>query len=311
MSESRQNPAHKHHYIPAFYLKRWATGVDGKLTEFRRVHGNRIAVRRAHPNATGFMDRLYELQHVEPAAASILETHFFAPIDNAASDALDLLDQPNIWEGNWTARRTSAWSRFIYSLLVRSPEDVAVFRREWPREIRQIDAADEEDYKEHAPPGFDGSILDLIDSMTEREHELSMAQVFAYCIDSSRVAQEINNLHWSVYNNFSDRTFLTSDRPVIRTAALLRKGGHLLLPIGPRKLFLAATDDTMAAGLSKVRPRDLVAYVNQAVTEGAANYVYAVDERQSRFIHNRFGKTPQPRLIEAVFATRRERSLTG
>ena len=35
---STQNPSSKHHYIPAFYLRRWEDPSDGKLTRFKMVN---------------------------------------------------------------------------------------------------------------------------------------------------------------------------------------------------------------------------------------------------------------------------------
>ena len=54
------NPPRKHHYSPAFYLKRW-TGPDGRVCEMRKwPHG--VVDRRKHPNATGFVVLLRQIE---------------------------------------------------------------------------------------------------------------------------------------------------------------------------------------------------------------------------------------------------------
>src|SRR4051794_13646690 len=80
------NPPYRHHYIPKFYLRRWA-GPDGKICQFSRPH--RVVVPlRCHPAATGYLDRAYELQGFAPLLAQQVETEFFKPVDSWASDAL-------------------------------------------------------------------------------------------------------------------------------------------------------------------------------------------------------------------------------
>ncbi len=62
---------------------------------------------------------------------------------------------------------------------------------------------------------------------------------------------------------------LTSDRPVIRTNGLAQKGGHLALPIGPRRLFVASHDPDVINGLWASAPRVLAAEVNKNTVESA------------------------------------------
>jgi hypothetical protein len=35
----KQNPPWRHHYIPEFYLKRWASGKQGELVQFSKPYG--------------------------------------------------------------------------------------------------------------------------------------------------------------------------------------------------------------------------------------------------------------------------------
>src|ERR1700730_3929286 len=57
MSEPRD-----HHYVPVFYLSRWAD-ADGTLSVYAR-EGGRIVVSRRNPRSTGFERELYSLAAV-------------------------------------------------------------------------------------------------------------------------------------------------------------------------------------------------------------------------------------------------------
>ena len=72
------NSPTKHHYIPAFYLRRWV-GPDGKVTEFTKPYRD-IVVKSIVPERTGYQERLYELMGCEPNLAQQVEEKFFKPI---------------------------------------------------------------------------------------------------------------------------------------------------------------------------------------------------------------------------------------
>ncbi|MDQ0318973.1 hypothetical protein QO002_001111 [Pararhizobium capsulatum DSM 1112] len=122
------NPPIKHHYIPAFYLSRWA--VSGKVTEFAKVYGGRVVSKGKAPEATGFQERLYEMRGHNPAHAQQFEEHYFKPVDTMAADALEMLYRHG-HNAPWTAKSRTAWTRFVLSLLLRCPEYIETFRDWW------------------------------------------------------------------------------------------------------------------------------------------------------------------------------------
>jgi hypothetical protein len=62
---------HDHHFIPAFYLARWA-GNGGKLIEFSRKY-NKLIAKPVGPHATGFETDLYEAKDLPPEQQQHLE----------------------------------------------------------------------------------------------------------------------------------------------------------------------------------------------------------------------------------------------
>ncbi|RWO35013.1 MAG: DUF4238 domain-containing protein [Mesorhizobium sp.] len=107
------NTPKKHHYIPVFYLKRWA-GEDGRLCEFSRPYDHRVKPRRTHPAGTGYEENLYSMQGFEPELAQQIEERFFKFTDSLAADALDRLVTKGV--GGRLAQRTSVSLVEIYHL---------------------------------------------------------------------------------------------------------------------------------------------------------------------------------------------------
>ena len=112
----------KHHYIPVFYLKRWADkDGDGRLCVYSRPY-DRVKANRKHPDATGYEDDLNAIRGADAETEGHLEGRFFLRADNDAARALDILETGR---GDlMDARLRSAWSRFMTTLLHRNPERV-------------------------------------------------------------------------------------------------------------------------------------------------------------------------------------------
>lgn len=67
------------------------------------------------------------------------------------------------------------------------------------------------------------------------EVEKHLFDIFYSLVDNPGVGNKINETMWRVVDvPACCHPLLTSDRPVIRTNGLARKGGHIALPIGPR-----------------------------------------------------------------------------
>jgi len=301
---SAANPPTKHHYIPAFYLKRWAA-ADGKVTEFAKPR-REIVVKRITPERTGFQERLYELKGYEPALAQQVEEMFFKPLDTWASNSLEMLERHGHY-APWDSHSRSAWTRFLLSLLVRCPEDIETFREWWHEDFSRTDADAEARYQNARGVNDPATFSEFLAGQPLSTKERHQFQVFYSLIDHDSVGGKFNDMEWRVLQSPVDApAFLTSDRPVIRTNGLAKKGGHVALPIGPRLLFIASHDNDFLNALLRADQTDLVKECNRQVVESASRFVYGADQSQLRFIQNRFGRTPQPRLMESIVRQRQE-----
>jgi hypothetical protein len=110
----------KHHYIPAFYLRQWAT--DGFLCEMQKVWG-KVVVRSKAPDGTGYQKDLNKIEGVPANIAQHFERQFMHMVDTEAAKAMRKL--PAGRHEVWSVKERDAWVRFMLSLLFRNPEAVA------------------------------------------------------------------------------------------------------------------------------------------------------------------------------------------
>lgn len=130
----------KHHHLPIFYLKRWAR-EDGRICQFSRPH-DELRAKYVFPSQTAYVERLYETKGLPPEQAQQVEEKFLQPLDTLAAEALAMLEN----DDNRLRRESkarSAWSRFVMSLIMRTPADIEALKRgviaAWERELPRIE----------------------------------------------------------------------------------------------------------------------------------------------------------------------------
>lgn len=294
------NPPKKHHYIPAFYLSRWAIGPDSRLCQYSKPHKVVVANRR-HPEATGFVEKLYQLHDMSDDVSQIIEDKFFKPVDTFAADALVLMET----DGNkakWDSRRRSAWSTFLHSLLLRAPEDISDFKEAW-RDLMHTDYSGEWEarYQEIRKPSQPATFAEYMAAVPQANLDNKALEALTHIINSQRVGKRMNAMVWHVIDtSASDHLLLTSDRPTIRTNGMMIDGGHIAMPIGPRTLFIAARDHAALYGVLGVGVKELVRETNRQVCNHAIKYVYGIDDSQIEYVRKHFGTKPQPRLLQST-----------
>jgi hypothetical protein len=285
------NAPSKHHFLPEFYLRRWA-GEDGQFTRFTSVHAGKIAVRRTHPAQAGFKHDLYRLpgDHADDMAAQLLEWGFFRHVDNDAARALAILlgEAPSAWATD----TRSGWSRFLLSLLHRTP-------RHWEQILDKLARLDAETllevqvrYTELRGPTDPETFNDWIAARDRVYIEKERYKMAARAIDNEELGTSINNIEWRVHDlSQANHALLTSDNAIVLVAINLPEG-HLALPISPTNLFVAARHrkfHSQIETLARTDPSRLVRGVNRLTVERADEVVIAHDESQRLFIQRHFG----------------------
>jgi Protein of unknown function (DUF4238) len=223
------------------------------------------------PEGAGYKDDLYAVDGAPPEVRSYIEDHFLLRTDQLAHDALQWLLCDRL---GMPGDLRSGWTRFIMSMLQRTPEKITWLLEHW--------------YKD-----FDAKI-GIDDPIRKAVTTIGMLQKV---MDLPQTGEKINGMLWNVVS-YSNVRFpvLTSDRPVIISNGLLRDDSHVIVPIGPERLFVAGNSETFVASLKSLDPEELIFRCNETIVLQSHTYVYGRDDQQLRFIENRLGRS-KPQLI--------------
>ena len=296
-----QNPPSDHHYIPAFYLRRWSNKVDKKVIQFTKDPMSRIVCTPRIAQNTGYETGLYSLKGYPSELAQQVEKNFFAPLDENASEALRMLEQHGHL-ANWNEDSRTAWTRFLLSLLLRCPADIKALGDYYQNQVfGNPGPIAEEKYRTSRGPDHPETFAEYLKDAPKSLKARSQFEGLCTLITDQKQVTEINQMEWRVLQSpVSAHSFLISDRPVIRSASLSGQGAHIALPIGPRLLFIASPDSTFLTSVLHSDQVKLVKTTNRHIVEGAQRFVWSCDESQRRFIENHFGKKPQAWLLKDI-----------
>ena len=273
-------------------MARW-TSADGRLTEYRRPHGN-LTSKRKFPAQTGYITDLYaNTNKANPVERQALELLFLQRIDGAASEAVLHLETHGAKPNDTTLR--DAWTRFLMSLMHRSPERVKYLSakvrdyesailnpdlREKYASLRgESDPAEFEEWLATAPPLTPDLITGLLKVL----------------VDNARIGETLNEMHWSVCTLSSPLFgFLSGDHPIILSDGVGHLRGFVGLAISPTQLFLAAHDREVIDAFRTQKDTALEKAINDACARQSHHVIIARDDAQRAFIDRRFLKRPAP-----------------
>lgn len=276
----------KHHYIPVFYLKQWQ-GSDGRVCEISRPF-KKVVPRRTHPDGTGYIRGLYTIPDAPPEAADYLETEFLKKADDLASRALRRMLDGKM---QFPPDMMSAWSRFILSLLHRTPEAMErALTRVSTGYAEEIEAVGIR-YASLRGPNDPETIEEFKQTVMPFAIRRFLVEHVISIIDSENVCVALSNMTWGVMTMHQQRfSLLTSDRPIVMTNGLARDDAHIVMPISPKHIFIAARNERVAGEIRRMADNgELTLALNDKVARQARKYVYSTDDQQLRFIANRLG----------------------
>lgn len=282
----------KHHYIPEFYLKQWA-GADGRLVEFCRRHQkgkNIVVARHTYPGGTGYQRGLYSIKGVPDDIKDVLENKFLGVADGqAATSLVQMVGDKHVPTGGGKA----AWIRFVLSLMHRTPEGVtrsfdAIKKHYQEHNLEEARAR----YAAERRPTDPDTLEEFLEIMAPRAVSQANATHLLNVIQSPKVGNAIMRMYWFVVTMEGLRhPLLTSDRPIVMTNGLGQSTSHVVLPISPQHIFVAAASDDEVAKLKELSRGGVMAKnLNDRVARQARKFVYATDPSQLRFVENRLGE---------------------
>jgi Protein of unknown function (DUF4238) len=239
------------------------------------------------------------MKGLPPEQAQKVEQYFLRPVDTLAAEALVMLENGDD-HINRESKWRSAWSRFLMSLLMRTPEDIAALKRgaakKWAQRIPKIEAKYATKRGPNDPPTFK-AYLDQFDADEVDRWGMSIAPTL---IDHKGIGNILNNMRWLVRRITGDAEFLTSDRPVVMSATLKETNAYIFLPIGPKAVFVAVNDLETQRMVEGREPAEQIEALNSLVAGHAVKYVYARDDSQLVFVRKHFSTRPQRSLMERL-----------
>lgn len=285
------NPS-KHHYIPAFYLRQWAT--NGFLCEMRKI-GGKVVVHSKAPDGTGWKKDLYKVEGVAPEFTQHFERVFLHMVDTGAATAMRHFIAGNM---DASVKERDAWIRFLLSLLFRNPEAVSELREHVLTLYRDSFQRLRNNYDTLRPPEFPQT-LEEFDAHTDPNTGAIIASNFLQqLMNLEGIANRLIKMRWGRLNLWRSRhTLLTSDRPQCIPMRFTNASVAIVLPISPRIAFTASENDSALQALAQGAHTAMALQINKRVVSQARQYVWALDDTALGFVRKHISTLPDLKLI--------------
>lgn len=290
----------RHHYIPEFYLKRWCC-AEGHLVQFSKPFGNVVDPQRVSPRGTGFVKKLYMLEGVPDGLSALLEENFFKPIDDRGATVLKKIE---LGQQVFNDAERVAWTQFILSLLFRHPENIAAVKSRLLDTLTTTSASAEWRWRRQWKRGDTLSLRGAMRYEIERDPaqvQRQALQVVADLAASERIGNPIARMFWgSIPLPLSVEPLFSSDRPVLKFGGLDDAGCHILMSIGPRRVFWAANSRGMANTIKMQAHATIAGFVNQQTVRRAVKYVYAMSDNRLTYVQENMSAELDPSPAEMI-----------
>lgn len=295
-----------HHYLPAFYQARWC-GKDGRLRRFSKPYQDKFVAKWVSPEVSGGEDYLYSDKTAPTASEHAMESRFMSPLDSLASQALSALEASDPAMRH-DPRLRSAWSRFLISLMMRMPDHLETLTQglieEWARTMPEIGIA----YEAQKGPTDPATLGEYLDTLPPDEVRGWMLGVLRILINRARVGEWINNMRWFIRTIEGPSEFLTSDRPIISQYDVGTEGSYILLPIGPKRVFIAVNSLATQRQFENYDPEEWVQALNRMIAGAAVKFVFAKDDNKFAFVKEQFGIEPRETLFDKLVRYRQQKN---
>lgn len=258
------------HWVPQFYLRRWITGPEKKLSAFWRESG-RERHSRCSPRAVLAENHLYSVYGVDGAFVHG-ESLSFKDIDNAAAPAFEYLA-----DGNWRElpqQYVEPFYHFLYTLASRS------------RHMRESFIQ----WDERSQAEVIGSLrkmgLSRVDEEVRRFWSLfgsprdrAALQMLLIARFGDAWKRFFNDIPLHVYEiGDVDAEFFTSDEPLCSRPSIDAEGAIHVFPLSPKRCMVASHDPANVAKLCGAPLPIFVSVINLG-TLTRANTAIARDRR--------------------------------
>ena len=264
----------KNHYVPKFFLRRWASGDHPASLGLYTFREGQVDYSRLSPKNTGFEYDIYTLarDHSQVGVGRNAVEDFFGTIETHAAPVLDKLERGEVEQLSGDER--SAWASFVLTLMHRYPERVGKITKEFREELDKLpeeyarlrQADDPPSLTEWAERHFPGYIGDFAKQIITK-----------VCVEG-RLGQDLINRPWRVFDFFrAKNSLLLSDHPCLISA----EPRSIILPIGPRRVFILSLSQK---NLTITDEPGFIRSLNQCSIGSAAKRVFTLDDSSVEFV---------------------------
>jgi hypothetical protein len=285
----------RHHFIPQFYLKRWAVRPNAKLVRYIKDFRGNVVLAERSPKSVGFEWDLYKLPGAPPGLEHQVEDIFMQQVDNRAATIMaKIIDFSSVDRLN--VREKSIIARLILSFTLRNPQSVRKLTERINNDWHNILPDQEMRYKQEIwRPGFPDYLADYEIEVFPNAPGQASLRILRNLIENRKVRKLISEMFWKVIDvGLAKRPLVTSDRPVVMTDGFGGINGHLILPISPRSALAAATFPAALNQIAKLSPDKLVRELNRKVIGQAVREVYSVDNNQAERVKKHMSTLTYP-----------------
>lgn len=246
-----------------------------------------VVVRRYSPSAVGYEQELYTLTGYAPEVRNALEREFMAPVvDEPASRAFKvLLERDN---AKLTPDLRHAWTRFLMSLMIRTPHMVEQITREAAQNLRRNLLSNPEEYEAVRKEGSPATFLEWAEKNVQPVFTGMGKSLLPELIENEKIGTAFIRMKWwTVAVARGPLDLLTCDNPFHMTHGLADERCLVVLPLSPRFVFFATKYERRVEEIVARKHDAVVAALNDRMARQAQRYVFGSNDRHLRFVENR------------------------
>jgi hypothetical protein len=276
-----------HHFIPEFLLKQWHSSLDQRLTAFAWKHG-KLTASRHKGKAVAKLLGLYALHEVPPESRNMVEAQVLQIVDGRGAQVHAKIIQGEV--AALTDQESQWWTRFVVSLLIRSPWKLQVHIDDSPRVL--LDTLKKDPLPDDDPHARFASLMVNRPHLTRDMTVHAMVKV----INSSTTHEKILGSTWGLVDlKCSPVDLVMSDQAIIRHGNF--DDDYLLaFPVSPTQLLCIHPDGSkMIKLLQALPPKELVMRANRDSASQAMQYLFATSAQQEALARKYLAHPPDAR----------------
>lgn len=284
----------KNHYVPAFLLREWEAGLDGRLTQYSWLRGH-LRMDRHKAKYVGYERDLYTRGTIANEINVEIEKDFLGPrVDDPAAHVHKKILSSGV--RSLVGHEREHWARFLVAQLIRTPNMIERLKVRG----REILKAGMDEHASDFVEGEDTNYPDTLREWAEREipglYEDFAISALPVLIESKVLLGAVANGHWAT-RNFRQVGFnlVIGDRPLIYYGTMA-SNFLLALPLSPQCVFFSFNSQQLwDEHLNRHADAHVLVKINRSSAMESSQYIYGTDDRHEglarRYLSDRKSRT--------------------